>query len=281
LNSNNLDVEHFETYSDDELIKIAYLHSEDYEPSAVSIAKGILTSRNVIVKDVIENVRNKELVERNYADDYDKTWKKRLNTFIKYVMLCIFIVLIDMFIAPKFGFHLLPYRSKPNSVSSENLRNPTLDDPAGYVVIDGIGLLRFPENPLVDTTVFDFGEGLINYIYHTYRDTDKGITYQFSYYPLSPSEMNTSHDIIMDNARDGGLNSSSSTLIKEEIVSRQQHIGRKSSASTANGRMTLLTETYIIKNQLCILLVVSPNLWSTKTSITNYFDTFKIIETLP
>jgi hypothetical protein len=260
--------EKFDNYSDDELIKIAYIQSEEYEPTTVSIAKEILSSRNVSIKDAIEYVKNTANTQSLIITEAGEE-TNRLNRTIIYIIGFALLVIL---------FKILPFGSNSVSISNE-LRSPTIDDPAGYVFVDSVCFLRFPENPFADTTIYEIENESIKYISHKYTDKDLGITYGFSYYHLPQSQMNTSHDILLDNARDGGLSGSSSSLIEEVIVTKGKSVGRRVFGRASNGLMTIVTDTYIINNQLYIIMAVAPSGLISHESITDFFDAFTILDT--
>jgi hypothetical protein len=114
---------------------------------------------------------------------------------------------------------------------------------------------------------------------HGFTLEQKSFTYMVSYneYPDAIVQA-ASADKILDAARDGGVSNVQGKLLSELIISLDKYPGREIRIEAADGKHTVKTRIYLVKNRLYQVLVVTPKEGSFSNDVTKFLDSFKLLE---
>jgi len=85
-------------------------------------------------------------------------------------------------------------------------------------------------------------------------------------------------DEILDGARNGAVKNVQGKLLSEVPISLDNYPGREIRIETSDGKHTIQTRIYLVKNRLYQVMIVTPKENSFSKDVTKFLDSFKLLE---
>jgi hypothetical protein len=144
---------------------------------------------------------------------------------------------------------------------------------------EGTFSILMPGTPTEKTQKVNTQAGAIDM--HLFTLVQKGVAYLAIYndYPEVFVQARNA-DKMLDGARDGAVSSIQGKLLSELIISLDKYPGREIRIEAPDGKHTIQTRIYLVKNRLYQVGVVTPKEGSFSEDVTKFLDSFKLLEKL-
>jgi len=137
--------------------------------------------------------------------------------------------------------------------------------------------IMLPGTPMEQTQSANTAVGVIEAHLFTLKQDDAIRTVGYTDYPASFMKSNSPKKLL-DDSRDSAINNMGAKLLKDLPISLGKYTGREIQAESSDGKMVVRARTFIVKNRVYTVQVVTYKKNFSSTANAQYFDSFKIID---
>jgi hypothetical protein len=143
---------------------------------------------------------------------------------------------------------------------------------------DGASSISMPGSPKEATQKVNTPAGDIDV--HTFIFEQSEVAYSIIYSDF-PDALIASRDTekMLDGARDGAISSVKGTLTAETKITLAEFPGRELKIEAPDGKHTVVSRVYLVKNRLYQVAVATPKDASVGDDVAKFFSSFKLLRT--
>ena len=140
---------------------------------------------------------------------------------------------------------------------------------------EGSFSILMPGEPTEQTKTVNTKAGAIDL--HLFIFQQKNVAYFVSYVEYQEELVQANNaEKLLDGARDGAVSNVQGKLLNEVSISLEKYPGREIRIQVPDGKHTIQTRMYLVKNRLYQVMIVTPKEDSFSKDVTKFLDSFKL-----